>query len=103
MISTPDPIVLLTRTLSAGPALVSRAWLDPALVQRWMWPDGLATTGASIEARVGGRFSVHQVDRDGTDVGGFEAEIVELIEDRRIVFRWSFVGPDRQIDPDHES
>jgi len=38
-------------------------------------------------------------DSAGNDVGGAEAEIVELIPGERIVLHWQFVGPDRMTDP----
>ncbi|MEV0156071.1 SRPBCC domain-containing protein [Micromonospora sp. NPDC050686] len=37
------------------------------------------------------------------DVGGFDCEIVELEQDRRIVWRWGFVGPQRDTDPRYDS
>jgi pimeloyl-ACP methyl ester carboxylesterase len=44
--------------------------------------------------RVGGHFRILHVE-SGADIGGFECEIVELVPDERIVFRWGFVGPER--------
>src|SRR4249920_1587996 len=31
--------------------------------------------------------------------GGFECELLELVQDRRIVFCWCFVGPERAAGP----
>jgi uncharacterized protein YndB with AHSA1/START domain len=39
----------------------------------------------------------------GIDSGGFDCELVELVPDQRIVFRWGFVGPDRQNRPTYAS
>jgi uncharacterized protein YndB with AHSA1/START domain len=39
----------------------------------------------------------------GSDVGGFECEIVEFVPDTRIVFRWGFVGPERTAGPVFDS
>ena len=36
-------------------------------------------------------------------MGGYEAEILELVPNERIVFRWFFVGPERVIDEGTES
>jgi uncharacterized protein YndB with AHSA1/START domain len=30
-------------------------------------------------------------------------ELLELVPSERLVFRWGFVGPDRAVDPRHES
>ena len=35
--------------------------------------------------------------------GGFESEIVELVPDERLVFRWGFVGPERTAGPAFDS
>lgn len=91
------PAVSLRRTIPAPPCRVYRAWLDPQTVRRWMAP-GLTAKKVEVDERIGGRFSVWHAGPDG-DAGGFEAEILELLVDRRIVFRWAFVGPQRLAGP----
>ena len=71
-----------------------RAWLEPDFLRQWLAPGGITVKRAEVEARVGGRFRIWHVE-SGTDMGGFECEIVELVPDERIVFRWGFVGPER--------
>jgi hypothetical protein len=39
----------------------------------------------------------------GTDAGGFDSELVELVPDGRIVWRWGFVGPQRREGPAFDS
>ena len=39
----------------------------------------------------------------GTAVGGFDCELLELVPDQRVVFRWGFVGPDRDDGPRFDS
>ncbi|MCP3782893.1 SRPBCC domain-containing protein [Micromonospora sp. A3M-1-15] len=95
-------VVRLHRDLPAPPDKVYRAWLDPDLLRRWMAPGGLAVTRAEVEPRVGGRYRIWHDDA-GTDVGGFDCEIVELEQDRRIVWRWGFVGPRRETEPRFDS
>jgi uncharacterized protein YndB with AHSA1/START domain len=89
-----NPAVRLDRTIPAPPAAVYRAWLDPDLLRRWLAPGGLEVTRAEVDERVGGRFRVWQADA-GADVGGFECELLELVPNERIVYRWGFVGPQR--------
>jgi uncharacterized protein YndB with AHSA1/START domain len=95
-------VVRLERTLPAPPARVYRAWLDPDLLVRWMAPAGLAATRAEVDERVGGRYRIWQAGPDG-EAGGFEAELLELVPNERLVFLWRFVGPDRKFDPAHDS
>ncbi len=93
--------VHLERTISAPPHRVYRAWLDPELLRRWCAPTGFEATSAEVDERVGGRVSVVQAGPDGEEIGGAECVIVELVPDERIVLDWTFVGPDRTVEPDH--
>ena len=99
---TKSPTVRLQRTIPAPPHAVYRAWLDPDLLQRWLAPGGITVDRAEVEARVGGRYSIWHAE-SGVDIGGFECEIVELVPDERIVFRWGFVGPERTAGPVYDS
>jgi uncharacterized protein YndB with AHSA1/START domain len=91
--------VVLQRTFAAPPERVFRAWLHPEVLARWMAPGSLRVTHAEVDERVGGRLRVFHAGADGRDAGGFDAEIVELSPNERIVFNWAFVGPDRVADP----
>lgn len=95
------PVVKLQRTLPAPPHAVYRAWLEPELLRQWMAP-GVDVKRAEVDARVGGRLRIWHA-QGGTDVGGFECEIVELVPDERLVFRWGFVGPERTAGPVYDS
>ena len=98
-----EPVqVRVERTFRAPRRAVYRAWLDPDVLQRWMSPGGLQVRRAEVDERVGGSFRIWQTDA-GVDVGGFDCELVELVPDERIVFRWGFVGGDRRKLPGHDS
>jgi uncharacterized protein YndB with AHSA1/START domain len=90
------PAVRREMVFSAAPHVVYRAWLTPELLQRWMAPGSAECSRAEVDERVGGRFRIWHTDA-GRPAGGFEAEILELVPDRRIAWRWGFVGPDRQV------
>lgn len=94
--------VRLERVIPAPPHEVYRAWLDPDVLRRWLAPGGITVTRAAVDARVGGHFRIWHAE-SGSDVGGFECEIVELVPDTRIVFRWGFVGPERTAGPVFDS
>jgi uncharacterized protein YndB with AHSA1/START domain len=96
--------VQLERTIAAPPERVYRAWLDPALLARWMAPGPFDLTRAEVDERVGGHYRIWHADAgSGTPMGGFEAEITELVPARRVVFRWGFVGPERSDGPVYDS
>lgn len=85
------PIIRLERTIAAPKRRVYRAWLDPDLVTQWMAP-GIPVTRVEIDERVGGHYRVWQ----GDSGAGFDGEILELVPDERLVFRWGFAGPERR-------
>jgi uncharacterized protein YndB with AHSA1/START domain len=94
--------VRLQRTIPAPPDEVYRAWLDPGLLRRWLAPAGLEVTRAEVHERVGGRYRIWHAGSEG-EVGGFECELLELVPNERIVWRWGFVGPDRLEGPTYDS
>jgi uncharacterized protein YndB with AHSA1/START domain len=94
-------VVRLERIIPAAPHQVYRG-LDPDLLRRWLAPGGLEVKRVEIDERVGGHFRVWQADA-GSDIGGFDCELVELVPDQRIVFRWGFVGPERTDGPVFDS
>jgi uncharacterized protein YndB with AHSA1/START domain len=94
--------VRLERAIPAPPHQVYRAWLEPELLRRWMAPGGLEVTRAEVDERPGGHFRIWHADA-GAEIGGFECELLELVPDQRIVFRWGFVGPDRAGGPCYDS
>jgi uncharacterized protein YndB with AHSA1/START domain len=95
-------VVRLQRTIPAEPAKVYRAWLDPELLRQWMAPGSLSVTRAEVDERPGGRFRIWQAEGEA-DAGGFDAELLELVPDRKLVFRWGFVGPQRETGPRFDS
>ncbi len=95
-------VVRLSRTIAAPPERVYRAWLDPELLRLWLAPASFSVERVEVDERVGGHHRTWQVGPDGAS-GGFDCELLELVPNRRIVFRWRFVGPDRVADPSHDS
>jgi uncharacterized protein YndB with AHSA1/START domain len=96
-----QPAVRIERILAAPPHQVYRAWLSPELIRRWMAP-GYEVTRVEVDERVGGRYRVWHADA-GVPVGGFQAEILELVPSARIVWRWGFAGADRDNGPVYDS
>ena len=96
-------VVRVERDYKAPPEKIFDAWLDPVLVSAWMAP-GSIEGGAEIEPRKGGRYRITH-SSDGKQIGGFDAQIVEMDRPRRLVFAWGFLGPDGErgfVRPDGE-
>jgi uncharacterized protein YndB with AHSA1/START domain len=94
--------VRLERVIPARPSEVYRAWLDPETLCRWLAPGGIRTDRVEIDERVGGHYRIWQ-SAGGTNAGGFDCEILELAPNKRIVFRWGFVGRARTKGPVYDS
>jgi uncharacterized protein YndB with AHSA1/START domain len=93
-VASADRVLVITRVLAAPPALVFRAWTDPARMMLWYAPEGLETPYAEADLRVGGRFRVLMREPDGKehDVSG---EYREIVPDRKLVFTWAWLrSPD---------
>ena len=94
--------VRLERIIPAPPHRVYRAWLEPDLLCRWLAPGGLEVDRVDVDERVGGHFRIWQT-ASGSAAGGFDCELIELVPDRRLVFRWGFVGPEWNDGPRFDS
>lgn len=86
------------RVIKASPEQVYSAWLDPAMMTRFMSPrPDMHVREARSDARVGGRFYVMMVgDKDFPHEGTYKA----LEPHSRIVFTWEapWSAPDTQVE-----
>jgi uncharacterized protein YndB with AHSA1/START domain len=81
--------VAVERVIRAPRPKVYRAFLDPALLEQWMGPDGFSVTVATVDERVGGEHRVEMLNPDG-EHETFDSTILELVPDERIVMTWRF-------------
>jgi uncharacterized protein YndB with AHSA1/START domain len=102
MTMNPVAEIRIERLISAPPSSVYRAWLDPELLRRWLAPGSMEVSRVEVDERVGGHFRIWQ-SAGGQDAGGFECRLIELVPDKRIVFQWGFVGPQRSKGPTFDS
>ena len=81
--------VLVTRVFEAPRERVFKAWLDPDAVAGWYGPAQMEAPRERIriEARVGGRWELTMVRRDGEGEMTIGYEIVELVEPELLVMR----------------
>jgi uncharacterized protein YndB with AHSA1/START domain len=81
--------VLITRIFEAPREKVFRAWTDPDEVAAWYGPEHFDTPRERIriDLRVGGRYELTMVQRDGGAEFAIGYEILELVEPELIVLR----------------
>jgi uncharacterized protein YndB with AHSA1/START domain len=81
------PDVKLVRIVPAPRRAVFEAWLDPALLRRFMCPaEGSSVARATSDPRVGGRFQI--VMRIGDDERLHEGQYLEIRRYERLAFTW---------------
>jgi uncharacterized protein YndB with AHSA1/START domain len=87
--ATADQKVLITRIFEAPRERVFSAWTDPGDVAAWYGPEHFDTPRERIriDLRVGGRYELTMVQRDGGAEFAVGYEIVELVEPELIVLR----------------
>lgn len=80
----PARTMVLERVFDAPPALVYKAWTDPAHLPHWFGPQGFTTTTHAIDVRPGGGWHFDMHGPDGTTYPNF-IRFVELEAGARIV------------------
>jgi len=88
-VAAADQEVLITRIFEAPREKVFRAWTDPDAVAAWFGPEHCDTPREriNIDLRVGGRYELTMVRRDGGGEFAIGYEILELVEPELIVLR----------------
>lgn len=86
---TSDSQVLITRIFEAPREAVFRAWTEPDQVAAWYGPEQMHAPRdrIRIEARVGGRWELTMVRRDGAGEFSIGYEILEFVEPELLVMR----------------
>jgi uncharacterized protein YndB with AHSA1/START domain len=84
-----DQQILITRIFDVPREQVFKAWTDPDELAAWYGPEHLDTPREKIhiDLRVGGRWELIMVQRDGGREMPIGYEIVELVEPELLVLR----------------
>ncbi len=93
MSSSPTVTVSVTREFAAAPERVFDAWLDPAMIGKFMFGPQLRDEEVlhlQVDARMGGNFSF-LVRRQGQEIDHV-GQYRELDRPRRLVFTWGVSG-----------
>lgn len=88
--------VRVSRRYAASAERVFDAWLDPAMIGRWMFGPAIRDEEVlriQVDARVGGGFSF-LVRRDGQEIDHV-GTYCEIDRPRRLVFSWGIEGESR--------
>ncbi len=80
-------VVEVRRTIKATPAALFQAWLEPASIGTWMRPFDGTQTDATIDARVGGGYTLNMHTPRG--VVAHHGEYVLIEPNAKLVFTWN--------------
>ena len=89
MNAAPHPVAGVTRSFAASAERVFDAWLQPAMIGKWMFGPELRdeqVVNIALDRRVGGSFSF-VVRRQGQDIDHV-GEYLEIDPPRRLAFTW---------------
>ncbi len=78
-----DRQLILKRWFAAPPALVFRAWTDPAMMAGWWGPRGFDTT-VEADPSPGGGYAITMQGPDGTRYP-MHGQFLEIVPDERLV------------------
>jgi uncharacterized protein YndB with AHSA1/START domain len=90
----PTTVVVVRRMLPVTRERVFAAWLDPALLARWMRPRANSTAIAEVDARVGGQFRI--VMKHASEAVEHRGEYLAIEPPSRLSFTWISVNTDEQ-------
>lgn len=83
--------LVVRKTIYATAERLFEAWTDPAQLQKWWGPEGVACIGPEVDLRVGGRYRIGNQLPDGKIlwiVGEFEV----VDPPHRLTYTWRLEG-----------
>lgn len=88
----PKTDLVLERVVDVRPALVWRAWTEPAHLKKWFTPRPWETVECRIDLRPGGEFFTQMRSPEGENMEGGSGCYLEVEKERRLVWT-SALGP----------
>ncbi|MDQ7968138.1 MAG: SRPBCC family protein [Oxalicibacterium faecigallinarum] len=89
--TTADRTLILSRTFDAPPALVFKAWTDPALLKQWFVPRPWSIARVENDVRAGGSNLIVMRDPDGNEYPN-QGIYLDVIPNERLVFTDAYIS-----------
>ena len=86
-----DWAIAVDKSVALSVEDVYRAWLEPALVKRWMAPGTMRVSEPTIDACSGGQWQLEMVDVDGSRHKAF-GQYTLLQEPSELALTWEWDG-----------
>ncbi len=80
-------VLVVRRTIHASAERIFAAWTRPEQLRVWWGPRPVTCSGAEVDLRVGGRYSIANALPDGTTVV-IEGEFLEIERPQKLVYTW---------------
>lgn len=81
------------RVLKANPEKVYKAFIDPAAMVKWLPPNGFTGKVHSMDARVGGRYTMSFTNFGTGKSHDFGGTFVEMVPGERLIYTDRFNDP----------
>lgn len=104
LIEKTETTLALKRVFQAPKAMVFRAWVDPAMMNKWLFPAAGMHAICSVDLRIGGRYEVQMHPPEGSPDGAEDVpdgapyivagEYREIVPEEKLVFTWQWQGND---------
>jgi uncharacterized protein YndB with AHSA1/START domain len=92
-------VLTLTRVLDAPPALVFKAWTDPALAARWWGPRGFSVLECQIDLRPSGAYRKVMRSPEGT-LHRLRGVYREIVTPHRLVLTFAWEDEQGRLGPE---
>ena len=92
--STPTASLTLSKILPCSPAEAFRAWTTPELFQQWFIPAPGISATATMDVRVGGKYSISFQLPEGKPPMVVDGEFLLIDAPRHLEYTWTWVDPD---------
>jgi glutathione S-transferase len=94
--NNPEFSLQMSRVIKASRDRVFDAWVDPNKLQKWWAPPEVTCTGAELDVRVGGAYSIGMKNEKGEEfsVGG---SYIEIDQPNKLVFTWDWDDEDMKM------
>jgi uncharacterized protein YndB with AHSA1/START domain len=83
--------LIVRKTIPATPERLFAAWTEPAHLQKWWGPEGIACIDPEVDLRVGGRYRIGNQFPDGK-VLWITGEFEVIEPPRRLTYTWRLEG-----------
>lgn len=94
--TSPEFSLQMSRLIQAPRERVFAAWIDAEKVQKWWAPPEVTCSGAELDVRVGGSYTIHMINEKGEEFS-VSGSYIEIDQPNKLVFSWDWDDEDLRM------